>query len=59
MGNKATVVKEIVEEQKSKIIEIVRRKSCICTHCVGYHKREPRLGETIVLDEEKDMIMRS
>ena len=45
------------EDLKSKIVEFVRRKSCICTHCVGIIKKQ-RLGDQIVLDHEKEMIIK-
>ncbi|CDW87565.1 UNKNOWN [Stylonychia lemnae] len=44
--------------KRQKIIEFVRRRSCFCSHCDGNTQRQKtRLGDILVLDEEKEMII--
>eukprot|EP00347_Sterkiella_histriomuscorum_P023369 403334906 len=45
------------QDSDLKIVEFFRRRSCICTHCFGKEKKyQPKFGETIVLQEEREMI---
>lgn len=47
-----------ITTNKNKIVEFVRRKSCICSHCDRNYdpKRKQRIGDMIVLEDEKDFI---
>ena len=45
---------------ESRLIELARRKSCHCSFCdpSQQHLRPPRLGDILVLDHEKEAILR-
>eukprot|EP00347_Sterkiella_histriomuscorum_P003516 403364003 len=47
-----------IHTNEEKIVEFVRRKSCVCSHCDRDYdpSKKQRIGDMIVLDDEKDQI---